>query len=88
MRENRSARRIDETRVEPGIGIGDDVGDVARLLADEPQDLLLPLHAVPHEPANILLRVGHGRAVRGILAYQNISPWRLRKQRLTSRDMH
>ena len=46
MREHRSARRSHQPRIEAGIGVGDDVGNVARLLADEPQDLLLALHAV------------------------------------------
>ena len=35
MREHRSAGRHDQPRVEPGIGVGDDVRDVARLLAHQ-----------------------------------------------------
>ena len=41
--------------------------NVACPLADEAQDLLLALHPMADEVPDILLRIGHRRAVRGII---------------------
>ena len=35
MREHRSARRDRQPRIEPGISVGDDIRDGARLLVDQ-----------------------------------------------------
>jgi hypothetical protein len=61
VRINRSAGRRREARVQSGIGMGDDVGNLARTFTDEPQDLPLALHPMTDEVADILLRIGDGR---------------------------
>ena len=67
MGEHGGAGGRGQPRIEAGIGVGDDVRDFPLPLAEQPQDLLLALKAVADEVTHILLRIGHGLAVRRII---------------------
>ena len=62
MREHRAARGGHQPRIEPGIALATMSGIARGSLADQPQYLLLALHPVADQRADILLRVRHRRA--------------------------